>query len=115
MFKITFYIITKKTIEQQSPSPVNTNLNDNSEEDSEKSKVSIVLGLGFENIKQENGGGWRYLLLNKNDDYDAIFRKLIKLYFPGKRLFFKFVKLFFLSLYFIYFVSRRKSYTFRKS
>jgi len=61
-------------------------MNDNSVEDSEKSKVSIVLGLGFENIKQENGGGWRYLLLNKNDDYDAIFRKLIKLYFPGKRL-----------------------------
>jgi len=45
--------------------------------------------LGFENIKQENGGGWRYLLLNKNDDYDAIFRKLIKLYFPGKRLLFQ--------------------------
>jgi hypothetical protein len=81
------FIITKKTIEQHTPPPVNTNLNDNSEEDSEKSKVSIVLGLGLENIKQENGGGWRYLLLNKNDDYDAIFRKLIKLYFPGKHFF----------------------------
>jgi len=37
----------------------------------------------METIKQEAGGGWRYLLLNKNDDYDAVFRKLIKLYFPG--------------------------------
>ena len=76
------YFIKQGPLEQ--PTSTSTIAVESSEEVSINIKVSIVFGVGLENIKQEAGGGWRYLLLNKNDDYDAVFRKLIKLYFPGK-------------------------------
>ena len=38
-------------------------------------------------ITQENGGGWRMVKLNDDDDYKNVYEKIIDIYFPSRFLF----------------------------
>lgn len=57
----------------------------NAKEGSKKrAKINILKGQEMTPIKQDDGGGWRYVFLDKNDNYKETCAKIIYIYFQSK-------------------------------
>jgi hypothetical protein len=49
-----------------------------------RAKINILKGQDMTPIKQDDGGGWRYVFLDKNDDFKETCAKVIYIYFQSK-------------------------------